>query len=172
MVALQVETSGAQNQEIFFIGQNDERFPSTAVPGWGFEGQWTPDGQQLLFSVHSSRTGNRPELWLMDASPATVGANRRTVGLLTWAHKCALANAAVAYCAVPQGLPEGAGLFPEEMDDHQDTLYRVDLASGGTTVVATPDAPQTMRGLQVSSDGRFLYYTARQDGNVYRIQLK
>lgn len=172
IVAMQVENSGSERQEIFFVGLNDEHFPSTVVPGWGFEGNWTPDGRQLLYSVYSGRNGNRPELWLVEASPTNVGANRRTVGLQTWAHKCTFAGAAVAYCAVPQSLPEGAGLFPVEMDNQADSLYRVDLTRGDTTLVATPDRGQTMRSLQLSGDGRFLYYTARQDGKVYKIQLK
>lgn len=172
IVAMQVENSGSERQEIFFVGLNDEHFPSTVVPGWGFEGNWTPDGRQLLYSVYSGQNGNRPELWLVEASPTNVGANRRTVGLQTWAHKCTFADASVAYCAVPQSLPAGAGLFPVEMDNQADSLYRVDLARGNTTLVATPDRGQTMRSLQLSGDGRFLYYTARQDGKVYRLQLK
>lgn len=172
MVALQVETSGSNRQEVFFIGLNDERFPSTFVPGWGFEGKWTPDGGQLLYSVYTGQNGNRPELWLVEASPTSVGANRRTVGLQTWAHKCTMAGATVAYCAVPQSLPEAAGLFPNEMDSGPDSLYRVDLSSGAATIIARPDQAQSMQGLQVASDGRSLYYTARQDGRVYRIQLK
>ncbi|TSC76117.1 MAG: hypothetical protein G01um101431_979 [Parcubacteria group bacterium Gr01-1014_31] len=172
MVAMQVETSGEQRQEVFFIGQNDERFPSAQVPGWGFEAEWTPSGNQLLYSVYSSRSGNRPELWLSDATPSSVGTNRLSVGLQTWAHKCTFSSPSVAYCAVPSELPSGAGLFPNEMDAGVDSVYRVDLASGATSLVGTPDQPHTMGNLLVSSDGRSLYYTAKQDGSVYRLQLK
>lgn len=172
MVALQVENGSQQNQEIFFIGQNDERFPSAQVPGWGFESQWTPSGSQLLYSVYSARTDNRPELWLSDATPSSVGTNRIAIGLQTWARKCTFGSPTVAYCAVPQALPKGAGLFPQELDTGADNVYRVDLTSGTTALVARPNQTHSMRELLVSSDGRSLYYTARQDGKVYRIQLK
>lgn len=172
IIALQVETQGIDRQEIFPIGLNQEQFHSLVVPGWGFEGQWTPDGRQLLYSVHSSRQQSKPELWVADATPETIGANRRDLGLQTWARKCAFAGATTAYCAVPQTLPTGAGLFPAETDASADRLYRVDLDSGSTTLVAEPDADHTMRDLLVTRDGQHLYYTARQDGKVYRIQLK
>ncbi len=172
IVALQVETQGVDRQEIFPIGLNNERFRSMLVPGWGFEGQWTPDGRRLLYSVNSSRNQSKPELWVSDATPDAMGENRREVGLQTWAHKCAFSSASVVYCAVPKTLPAAAGLFPAEMDTEVDRLYRVELGSGATTLVAEPDTAHTMRELIVSRDGRYLYYTARQDGKIYRIQLK
>ena len=172
MVAIKVQGSGASEQELFFVGLNDERYRSTVVPGLGFEGNYTPDGNQLLYSVYSSRTQVKPELWLTSVSPDAIGENRRTVGLQTWAHKCTFADASVAYCAVPETLPVGAGMYPNESDNSADQLYRVDLLNGGTTLVALPELGHTMESLTVSSDGRNLYYTAKQDSKVYRIQLK
>lgn len=172
MVAIKVQESGADEQELFFVGLNDERYRSAVVPGLGFEGNYTPDGAQLLYSVYSSRTEVKPELWIASVSPDAIGENRRTVGLQTWAHKCTFANASVAYCAVPETLPVGAGLYPNETDNGADQLYRVDLQSGSSTLVAVPSFGHTMESLTVSGDGSNLYYTAKQDSKVYRIQLK
>ncbi|MDD5109726.1 MAG: hypothetical protein PHI63_00745 [Patescibacteria group bacterium] len=172
MVATLTENQGSDSSDLIFIGLNNENYPSLTLPGLGYEGQWTPSGNQLLYSVHSGRSNSKPELWIVDATASTMGSNRREIGLQTWSHKCTFDSTTTAYCAVPSTLQDGAGLFPQEMDNSADQLYRVDLATGATSLVATPDEQHTMQSLQVSSDGRTLYYVAKQDGKAYKIQLK
>lgn len=172
MVAMVVGDVDMDQKEIFFVGLNNENFKSTFVEGWGFQGKWAPKGDKLLYSVYSARTEDKPELWIVDATADSMGRNRKNLKLLTWADKCTFSSSQTAYCAVPNNLQEGAGLFPDELDNEIDSVYRVDIVSGTKTLVAQPDLNHTMENLNVSDDGKYLYYTSKQDGKLYRIQLK
>ena len=53
-----------------------------------------------------------------------------------------------------------------------DSLYKVDLATGLSTLVAIPDQQQTMTNLSVSKDGSLLYFTDLNSGKLNLIHLK
>ncbi len=156
------DPAGLFQQNILLIGFHSENFRNLTVDGRGFDGQWTPDGNRLLYSVYSDKTDYRPMLWLADAATDRVGANKQALPLSTWVDKCTLAGS-VAYCAVPKELPQGAGFSRELASGLPDYLYRVNLATGATALVAEPlgETGQglTATNLTVSGDGSTLYFT-------------
>ncbi|MDZ4230139.1 MAG: hypothetical protein U1C53_03290, partial [Candidatus Veblenbacteria bacterium] len=110
-----------------------------------------------------------------DATTDRVGQNKQALGLNTWADKCTF-NSGAAYCAVPQGLPEGAGFTRALAQGLPDAIWRVDLATGGTALVAQPLNEQgqgiSISTMTVSADGRYLYFTDAATGQLRSVQLK
>ncbi|OHA57314.1 MAG: hypothetical protein A2588_00345 [Candidatus Veblenbacteria bacterium RIFOXYD1_FULL_43_11] len=169
------EDSGVFSQEVLLIGFNDENFRSLQIEGRGFEPQWTSDGQKLLYSVYSDQSNYLPTLYLVNANIDNVGTGKVQVGLNTWADKCTIAGG-FAYCAVPQGLPEGAGFTRSLAQGLPDEIWQVDLATGGRALLAQPVGEQgqaiATSDLAVSADGRFLYFTDAATGQLRSVQLK
>ena len=104
-----------------------------------------------------------------------MGQNKIALGLNTWADKCTFAGG-LAYCAVPQGLPEGAGFTRALAQGLPDAIWQIDLASGGTALLAQPMNEQgqgiATSGITVSADGRWLYFTDAATGQLRSVQLK
>ncbi len=170
-IAMYVKGSDFNRKEILFIGQNGENFKSITTEGRGFEPKWSPNGSELLYSVYSSDNDYKPTLWLTSAQGDTIGANRRLVGLNTWAEKCTYAGSAV-FCAVPQSLERGAGLFPELSDNTPDLLYRIDPQTGIKSPISLDGGSYSMQNLSVSPDGSYLYFTDTSTNRLRRIRLK
>ena len=158
--------------EIYLVGQHGENFRSLVVNGLNFRGQWSPDGRTILYSVTSGDEDFKPLLWTVSGSPDAIGQAKRPLSLNTWAEKCAFASATVAYCAVPQTLERGAGLYPAVANTIPDDLYRVDLVSGATNRVAIPADNHTINSLVISPDESALYFTDQSSGQLYKINLK
>ena len=169
------EASGLFSQQVLLIGFHGENFRSLQIEGRGFVPKWTPDGQKLLYSVYSDATNYMPMLYLVDAATDRVGQNKIALGLNTWADKCTFAGG-LAYCAVPQGLPEGAGFTRALAQGLPDAIWQIDLASGGTALLAQPINEQgqgiATSGITVSADGRWLYFTDAATGQLRSVQLK
>ncbi|MBT6254480.1 hypothetical protein HOI83_04600 [Candidatus Uhrbacteria bacterium] len=165
-------TSGFGRKQMLAIGKNQENFPGIVVEGFSFEPKWSEDGSRLLYSTHGPSSNYQPQLWLVDAQSDTLGENRRSVALNTWADKCTYSNATIVYCAVPQSLPEGSGLQRALAFGKPDTIYRVDTDTGMTVVVGTPENPTSMSNLNVSDDGRTLFYQNVLTGTLQQIQVK
>jgi len=173
VVANYWESIDANRQEIFFVGLYGENFKSTVVNGHGFKGEWTPDGQKLFYSVYDSTQGFTPNLWLVSASGEDIGANRRDLGVQTWVDKCALSSdGQYAYCAVPQSMPEGAGLYPELTYDIPDNFYRINLSNGFQELLAQPYGDYSADYVELSSDSGLLYFRDINTGQLYEIKLK
>ncbi len=169
------EDSGLFDQQVLLIGHNGENFRSLQIEGRGFVPEWTPDGGKLLYSVYSDQTNYLPTLYLVNANVDNVGTGKVAVNLNTWADKCTF-GVGTAYCAVPQGLPEGAGFTRSLANGLPDAIWRVDLATGGTTLVAQPINEQGQGvpagRMTVSADGKFLYFTDASSGQLRTVQLK
>ncbi len=166
-----VKGSDFNSKEVYFIGQNGENFKSITTEGRGFEPKWSPSGSELLYSVYSSDNDYKPTLWLTSAQGDTIGANRRLVGLNTWAEKCTYAGSTV-FCAVPQSLERGAGLFPELSDNTPDLLYRIDPQTGIKSPISLGGGSYSMKNLNVSPDGSYLYFTDTSTNRLRRVRLK
>jgi hypothetical protein len=158
-------------QDLFFIGLNDENFKSMTIEGRGFKSQWSEKGDKLLYSVYNSQSNLMPELWIVNSEGDNIGTNRTKLNLQTWADKCTFADNRYVYCAVPTDLPEQSGLFPDLAIDSEDNLYRVDTLTGISNLVAIPDRYYNMKNLNISEDGKILYFTDEESG-IYKIQLK
>jgi len=172
IVAMYTEGVDFDRQEVFFLGLNNENFKSTIVEGRGFEPKWSPEGDRLLYSVYSSRTDMKPNLWVVNAQGEDIGTDRKNLNLQTWAHKCTYGNDTDLYCAVPSQLEEGAGIFPDLAKGTTDRLYKINTTTGVKKLVAIPDSDYSMENLSVSENGYYLYFTDQATGRLHNIKLK
>lgn len=165
-------SGGLDRKMILPIGLDGENYRGLTVEGLGFLSVWSPGGRELLYSVAGAYSENKPLLWLVDATPATMGENRHSLGLNTWADKCAYSGSSVVYCAVPRNLPANSGLQRAVYANYPDSVYKIDTASSKVTLVAVPEEEVAMENLTVSADGSSLYFTSRNDGTLQTIRLK
>ncbi|MBI4599246.1 hypothetical protein HY734_03575 [Candidatus Uhrbacteria bacterium] len=164
--------AGFGRSMILPLGENQENFKGLIVEGLNFQPLWNPRGDVLVYSVAGETSGYKPLLWAVDGSPNQLGNNRRSLGVYTWADKCAFADQTVLYCAAPPDLPENAGLQPVLAASLPDVLYRIELDIGRATVAARPATDTTMRNLRVASDGSVLYFQNALTGRLEAIRLK
>ncbi|HPY08884.1 MAG: hypothetical protein ACOX0H_02870 [Patescibacteria group bacterium] len=159
-------------QEVFFVGLHGENFKSTIIEGRGLQSQWSANGDKLLYSVYHSRDEYIPKLWIVGASGDTIGANRSSLELNTWADKCTFASNSEVYCAVPERLEPGAGMFPELADRTKDNLYKIDLSTGAKNLIAVPNGAFNISQIVVPDNQKYLYFTDKSTGQLYQIRLK
>ena len=163
---------GLDRERILLIGLHGENFKALTVEGIGFQSVWSPRGDRLLYSVSNAASGYRPTLWSVEAEGESIGANRHSIALQTWAEKCTFASAEVAYCAVPTGLQEGAGFQPALSAGTPDAIYRVNIVTGATELMAIPSDRSAISRLIVSGDETVLYYVNAQTGQLSQIRLE
>lgn len=172
IVAMYTEGTDFNRQEVYFVGLNGENFKSTIIEGRGFQPKWSPDGNQLLYSVYNSNDNYNPRLWIVDAASDTIGQNRNALNIQTWASKCAFASATDLYCAVPEELPRGAGLLPQLAAQTKDNLYKIDLTNGTQKLIAIPDGYHSISQIAVPEEQDYLYFTDEYSGSVYQVKLR
>ncbi len=167
--------ASADDEEVFPLGQFNENFRSFTVPGSHFTARWSPDGTSLLFSVASSASNYLPTLYLSAASGSEIG-TPGSLGITTWPDKCAFSASRTLYCAVPQTLPTGAGLYPELATESTDAFWRIDLLSGNSSLVALPASGSrttfSATNLAVTTDESRLYFVDQLTGSVQELRLK
>ncbi len=127
--------SGEAREELL-VGLNGENFKSLIVEGSGFQPQWSTTGNKLIYSVYSSRSDFKPELWVTDSSGDNIGNNRHLLNLNTWADKCTFSDDNILFCAVPRDLPTGAGMSRDIAQYNYDNLYKIDLRTGLKTPIS------------------------------------
>lgn len=175
VAALYRKYTDAQNQEVFPIGLHGENYKSFDVAGAGFTSSWSPDGSSLLYSVYNQDTNYAPNLWVTKGNTSELGDLKVSLNVSTWPDKCTFADTSTLYCAVPQGLPRGAGFYPELADQYPDNFYRIDLNSGLKTLLASPvgeSGSYAAYDLFTSSDGSWLYFIDKNTGRLQNIRLK
>jgi hypothetical protein len=166
------EFRGNNEQQILFVGQNHENFRGLIAPGQGFLPSWSPSGKNLLFSVWSPASSNKPTLWITDGQPATLGANRRSLSLNTWADKCAWGSDTELYCAVPQNLPVNSGIRREGFATLPDDVFKIDLTTGVMRKINTPDQNHPVRQPVLNRDKTKLIFSDAETGKLYSYDLK
>ena len=175
VAALHEKYIDAQRQEVYPIGLNGENFKSFIVNGAGFTSEWSPEGNALLYSVYSEATNYTPNLWVTKGRTNELGDLKVSLNVATWPDKCTFSGESNMYCAVPQGLPRGAGFYPEIADEYNDNFYQIDLNTGIKTLLASPVGPNgsyTAHNLFLSSDGSILYFTDKITGELQSIRLE
>ncbi len=167
------DAMGYDREEILFIGFHGENFRSIVVEGRGFKGEWSPQGNRIIYSVWNSDSGYRPTLWTTEAEGDNIGKNRKNLDLGTWVDKCAFSSDNQnVYCAVPRELPEGSGMIPE-IANSGDDFYKINLDTGDKTFLARPDVGTfNVNSIFLSSEENFLYFSDKDSGQLYKIQLK
>lgn len=173
IAAMHRRYTGLQEQEIFPIGLNNENFRSFTVSGAGFESKWSNDGSSLIYSVYNDQNNYNPNLWVTKGDTNQLGDIKVSLNVATWSEKCSFSNENTVFCAVPQGLPRGAGLYPEIADRYTDNFYRIDLNTGIKTLIASPvgeSGGYSAHNLFVSNEN-ILYFTDI-NGNLQSILLE
>ncbi len=165
---------GTWEQEILLIGQNQENFRSLIIDGRGFEPKWNPKGDQIVYSVYSSETGYQPRLYLVKAQGDEIGNKKIDLGLATWAHKCVFSQQNdFLYCAVPQELPEGAGLVLELAEDSRDDFYKINSLTGEISFLAEGAVGgYNVEDIYLSGEEDYLYFTDKNANKLRYIRLK
>lgn len=171
-VAMYTEGVDYDRQKVYFVGLNNENFKALTIEGRGFESQWSPKGDRLLYSVYSSSSDLKPELWIAEAQGENIGSGRNKLGIQTFADKCVFSSVSEIYCAVPEKLEEGAGLLKEMAKDTKDNLYKINVKTGMKKLIAMPYGKFTMSDLIVSDNGYYLYFTDANTGKINKIKLK
>ncbi|MFA6553417.1 MAG: hypothetical protein WCT27_03240 [Patescibacteria group bacterium] len=177
VVALFRDSANASGLTILPIGLNQENFKSFDVLGRGFQGIWSPKGDQILYSVYSDDSRYNPVIHVVDASGDTTGNNDLNLQLQTWASKCTYDSGSFAYCAVPQYLPTGSALEPALAGYTNDSVYKIDVNTGIASVIALPSYLNSQKNyvineLFVGQNDSILYFTENLTGKVFSIKLK
>jgi hypothetical protein len=172
IIAMYTGDKNFDQQYLYFIGLNNENFKATIIDGRGFSGQWSSKGDRLLYSVYSDATNYKPNLWIVAAQGETIGQNRKNLNLETWTDKCTFADNDNIYCAVPRSLPEGSGIFSNDLDAEPCDIYKIDLISGFKSKIAIPEGNHNIENISITNNGQFLYFTSKTDGKLYKINLK
>ena len=167
MVGTFQQNKDGTRSEVYFIGQNNENFKVMIVDGQDFTGTWSPDGNRIVYSVYNPGNDYRPELWVADASPNSIGDNRRRLDLETWGDKCTFGNTTEVYCAVPRSLPFGAGLDRDASDTSGDLIYRLNLETGAKAVIASTNV--VAQELFVANSNELV--VTGTNGTVYKVTL-
>ena len=167
IVAFFTKNIDLNHQEIFPIGQNDEKFSSFIVDGQGFQGKWSPNGEQMIYSVYNIRDDYKPNLWITNK----FGSAKKRILINTWSEKCAFYNNSVIYCAVPQSLEKMMGLSPDYAIDNNDDIYRIDLSINSTEKITLPEIGHNIKDLMITNNEQELYFTDRRTGRLYKINL-
>lgn len=165
------EPLGFDRQSIILVGQNQENFKALVVEGRGFIPSWSPSGQNLLYSVYNSSDGYAPTIWISGAAGDEVNANRRNIGLNTWADKCAWQSESVAICGVPIRLPQGAGLQRDIARGIPDAIYRVNMETGELVNLGT-SGNASVSNIVVSQDGSKAFFTDETTGRLISFDLE
>ncbi|MEA3398363.1 MAG: hypothetical protein U9R06_01305 [Patescibacteria group bacterium] len=172
IAAMFTESIDLNRQNVYFVGLNKENFKSMVIEGRGFEYQWAPSKGRLLYSVYSNNTDLNPRLWIVSAEGENIGAGRKNLNTATWANKCVFADNIEIYCAVPEELEPGSGMFSELAENIPDNLYKINTQTGLKKLIAIPDKNYNMSNLIISDSGHYLYFTNNSDNNLYKINLK
>lgn len=161
---------GADRKEILLIGLNGENFKSIITEGLDFQSQWSPTGERLLYSVDSSRSEFKPELWIVNSYGDQIGSERRMLEVNTWANKCTFVDDSAIICAIPRSLPVGAGMAPSLAADIPDDLYRIDTRTGLRTYIPL-DANYTFDSISYDSANNQVYFTDHHRTGVFTVGL-
>ncbi len=177
VVAFYAKPSGLNSSEVFFIGQESENYKSLKIQGTRFKALWAPSGEKIIYQIVSQDTNYNPALWLTDARGDNIGNNNIALKLNTWVDKCVFASTNEIYCAVPKNLPQGSGLYPELSYEGGDDIYRVDLGTGQTRLLALPVEQNgndnfKISHLSLAGDGRSLFFWNENNEQIYSLKLK
>lgn len=163
-----------ERQEVFPLSKSGNNLKSLVVEGRGFEYIWAPRDNYILYSVYSTKSEQKPILYITNMAGDQTGQQKVNLGLSTWPDKCTFNSMGnKVYCAVPASLPPLAGIFKELRDRVNDNFYEIDLNSGFKTMINTT-ANNSLRAssLSVSTDDDVLYIVDAVSGELKQVPLK
>ncbi|HNW55913.1 MAG TPA: hypothetical protein PKN62_02445 [bacterium] len=171
VVGMYTESLDYDRQTVYFLGSDNQNFKSMTIQGRGFQHQWSPKGDKMLYSVYSSDNEMKPGLWVVNSEGSQIGENRKRLNVNTWAEKCTFTGNDEIYCAVPTSLDYGAGFLPSLSNQIPDNIYKINIKTGSQQLIAIPENDTTIDSLFVSSDGSSLYFTDKNDSSINKINL-
>lgn len=165
---------GLGREQVLVVGKNNENFKALTVEGLGFKPKWSPQGDILLYSSFRQANNLAPELWVVRGTADRLGEDRQPLGLSTWVEKCTFASNTTLYCAVPDPdrLPYGIGFQLALATNTDDSIYKVDLETGRTTLIGKPEGSFTIDSIRVAPDESAVYFTDRITGSLQQMQLQ
>lgn len=166
------DPQGSDREEVLFVGLHDENFRSMTVEGRGFQSAWSPEGDKMIYSVYSARSDFKPELWVVNAEPGTIGNERKLLDVNTWPQKCAYSDDRYLYCGVPKNLKTGAGIAPSVADDSPDNFYRIDTQTGAKTEITVENNGQVVDKMFLGEDGKTMYFTDKRRPGIFKVPLQ
>jgi hypothetical protein len=177
VIAFYGKPTSVGSSEVFLVGQQGENFQSLEIEGTHFRSIWSPQGTWLMYHVVMPEYGFRPVLWAVATNGSRFSSAKLNLGLRTWVEKCVFESESIIYCAVPRYLEEGAGLYEDEVDDFDDEIYKIDLVKNKKQRIASPITDTgidefRISNLQISDNGRFLFFWDANTQKVYNIQLR
>lgn len=155
--------SDLNEQEVYFIGKNRENFQKFQTPGRGFKGEWSPQGNKMLYSVYLEEDLFRPTIHVVSAHPNNIGTENKNLEVETIVEKCVFSGDNInVYCAVPVYMPRGAGLYPELLKGVPDDIYQINTRTGLRKKLAVPVGESgvgsfTVSQIMLSNDEKSLY---------------
>ena len=183
VVALYRKPISAEQQEVYFIGKNNENFKLTVVEGMGLESQWSDNGKKLLYSVYNSADNYKPSLWIVNAQGETIGTQRKKLPVNTFADRCVFSqNDVYVYCAEPVTVPDYAGYLPNLLkegytDQNGDSvpvpsmIVKVNLNTGTKDIISIPEDMTDITEIFINKEEDTLFYTDDYDGTLKKINL-
>ncbi|MFA6043121.1 MAG: hypothetical protein WCV85_05650 [Patescibacteria group bacterium] len=178
IVASKTKGVNGEAQEVVFAGLHGENFKTVVTDGRGFESTWAPSGQQLVYSTYSAASNFNPVLHIVDSQGDRIGGNNRSLDIQTWSDKCTFGTGGTSlFCAVPNSLASGSGIYRSQASQSADTFYKIDLTTGVKTQLAVPVGTDGSRqfsatNLGLSPDGRTLYFTDAPTGRVLQLTVR
>ncbi|PIP60560.1 hypothetical protein COX00_02415 [Candidatus Uhrbacteria bacterium CG22_combo_CG10-13_8_21_14_all_47_17] len=165
------DSLGFDRQSIVLVGKNQENFKSLVVEGRGFVPNWSPTGDNMVYSVYSSNDNYLPSLWFSGASGDNTNANRQNLNLPTWADKCAWQSQTVVICGVPTQLDTGAGLQRDAFRQVPDEIYKLNLETGERINLGQPQGGAAVDQMTITPDGSAAMFTDAITGKLIRFNL-
>ncbi len=155
---------------VYLIGKDGKDAGVLFVTGSNFSPKWAPDSAHLIYSVADAGQDYKATLWYADKDGDQKTATRKQIPLMTLASKCTFATSDFLYCAVPTSMPAGGGSAPSLITAF-DNLYKVDLSTLKTSLVATPAVNTQMSSLSVSPALDMLFFSDAS-GRLNSLRLK
>jgi hypothetical protein len=167
------ETGSAQSafgrQEIYLIDDRGKAIGSIIVEGTNFSAIWAPSGNYILYSIAASSDKDRPALWFTNTN-GDIGSSRTNLNLPTWVEKCTFQDETYVICGIPDEVPNFSG-FDHRLVDSGDSIYRINISTGVTQLIADLTDELQIENLFVSDDASLLYFTD-QFGILNRLRLR
>lgn len=161
--------------EFAIINFSGENFRKITQSKYGADFLWSADGGRILTSFVSERGGNQLELGVMNSN----GGEYQALGFPSVVDKCVWSNDNTnLYCAMLSG-QEPQSVLPNDWQDSKikssDTFWKIDTGSGKKTrLVELSEITGSLdsEGLFLDKDERFLFFTDKNSGSIYRINLQ
>lgn len=165
-IALTTAASREASGYLYFLDPTSGVFKKILGPARGLTTNISPDAQNVLYST-SSDTGLGTSIY-----NTQTGASKG-LGLTTLPAKCVWQNATIIICGVPKTIESAS--YPDAwyqgIISFDDAIWSINIVTGTTKLLHTPDEPLDVTKPQVSPDGNYFYFINRTDETLWSLRL-